>query len=45
MGSSHGEDGIRKSAVVGKGRVAQEAIEKVSDGHLSREKVGSDKPR
>lgn len=45
MGSSHGEDGIRKAAVVGKGRVAQKAIEKVGNGHLPREKVGPDKPR
>ena len=44
MGSSHGEDGIRKAAVVGKGRVAQKAIEKVGNGHLPREKVGPDKP-
>jgi len=41
----HGEDGIRKAAVVGKGRVAQKAIEKVGNGHLPREKVGPDKPR
>jgi hypothetical protein len=26
MGSSHGEDGIRKAAVVSKGRVAQKAM-------------------
>ena len=45
MGSSHGEDAIRKAAVVGKGRVAQKAIEKVGNGHLPREKVGPDKPR
>ena len=44
MGSSHGEDGIRKAAVVGKGRVAQKAIEKVGNGHLPREKVGTDEP-
>ena len=45
MGSRYGEDGIRKSAVVGKGTVAQKAIEKVGYGHLPREKVGPDKPR
>jgi hypothetical protein len=45
MGSSHGEDGIRKAAVVDKGRVAQKAIEKVGDAHLPREKVGPHKPR
>ncbi len=39
MGSSHGEDAIRKAAVVGKGRVAQKAIEKVGDEHLPRAKV------
>ncbi len=42
--SSHGEDGIRKTTVVGKGRVAQKAIEKVGDGHLPRKNVGPDKP-
>ena len=45
MGSSHGEDGITKTTVVGKGRVAQKAIEKVGDRHLPREKVGPNKSR
>jgi hypothetical protein len=42
MGSSHGEDGIRKATVVGKGRNAQKAIQKVGDRHLPREEVGAD---
>ena len=45
VGSSHGEDGIRKATVVGKGRAAQKAIEKVGDMQLPKEKVGPDKPR
>ena len=44
MGTSHGEDGIRKATVVGKGRSAQKAIKKVGDGHLPREEVETDEP-
>ena len=44
MGPSHGEDGIRKATVVGKGRNAQKAIQKVCDRHLPREEVGTDEP-
>ena len=42
VGQSHGEDGIRKATVVGKGRNAQKTIEKVGDRHLQREEVGAD---
>jgi hypothetical protein len=42
VGQSHGEDGIRKATVVGKGRNAQKTIEKVDDRHLQREEVGAD---
>jgi hypothetical protein len=42
VGPSHGEDGIRKATVVGKGRNAQKAIQKVGDRHLPREEVGTD---
>ena len=45
MGPSHGEeDGARKATVVGKGRNAQKAIQKVGDRHLPREEVGTDEP-
>ena len=44
VGPSHGEDGIRKATVVGKGRNAQKAIQKVGDRHLPREEVGTDEP-
>ena len=44
VGPSHGEDGIRKATVVGKGRSAQKAIQKVGDRHLPKEEVGTDEP-
>ena len=44
VGPSHGENGIRKAKVVGKGRNAQKAIQKVGDRHLPREEVGTDEP-
>ena len=42
MGASHDEDRVGEVPVVGKGRAAQKAIKKVSDGHLAREEVGTD---
>jgi hypothetical protein len=42
IGANHDEDRVGEVPVVGKGRAAQKAIEKVGNGHFAREEVGAD---
>ena len=42
VGTGSGNNGVGEAPDIGEGRVTQKTMEKIGDGHLPREEVGTD---